>query len=60
MEPLHTHMEYERAMVTARMLKNKAYITGLSENEAKEQKELRARLYKYKKDSLIKKITICL
>ncbi len=52
----HAHMEYERALVVQRMLKNKKYMSGLSENETKEHKELNARIYKYRKDSLLKKI----
>lgn len=56
MEPLHTHFEYEMACRIARILKNKSYMVGLSENDAKEQKELKARIFKYRKDSLKPKI----
>lgn len=50
--PLHSHNEYEMALRAARCYKNKAYLTGLSEDELKEQKRLNARIYKYRKDAL--------
>lgn len=52
MEPLHTHLEYERACDISRIMKNKQYLTGLSENDKKEKKELDARIYQYRKNAL--------
>lgn len=46
---LHSHWEYEAACRVQRMMKNKKYLTGLSENEANEYKELNARIYAYRK-----------
>lgn len=52
MEILHSHNEYEMALRASKCFKNKAYLTGLSENEKIEQKKLNARIYKYRKDAL--------
>lgn len=52
MEILHSHWEYECACRVARVLKNKQYLTGLSDLEKKEKKELDARIYRYRKDAL--------
>ena len=56
--PLHNHLEYEGALKFSRILKNKAYITSLSDNEKREQKEINKRIYMYRRASLKHKVTL--